>query len=809
MQIASNCGKTTSIYEKDGAQYRIINRCNRWDCPICQKQKTSNLKESIEFFQEEYGLYNLLTLTTSSTRKELDNRFKKIMDHLSLCDEKRFISKNKSDIAKYNKYIENIIENEAYFIWLLESKIHSGKDTYIPRVHYALILFDALKYNTLSGYFHSYKETIDTSKYENIFLKKYSSFDKYISLKNTNEKLAYNFYNDFEDLFRHIYNHQTKTAKNKLIAKARKRIKHNINIVKKNIGFQYIRVMEYSKQEIIHYHILTNAYIPYYVLERTATPNAMSSSQVPFEQIKASTGNNDKVNSSSLISYILKDIPSTMEHFHEKKLITCSQGINLSRQVKLNEERNSSTKNIFLGYASTSRYRDTELYTKRKEIYDQFSITRNRICFEFKEEYLTTHPLYFDNADFKKALSKHLNSSLQPIKQRISNELYAFDNNVMVPHELLRHINSPALTDNNHFSKIEYLDEKQNDFLKYALTTKGNIALKGSAGTGKSKCISALLSLIPKDKKVLCCAFTGKAVSHLRDIIGSPSQNVTISTIHQACESDWQQYTHFNHNEYNPLDYDVCIIDEISMIDTFLFYCMINALKNNCKLIVVGDFNQLPPCNNSSVQPFVESNKYFTTVTLTKNYRSDDKINALAYDFLCPFNNEYFDIYNFENALLYAQKGYTILCNTNDICHCINSTMTKDKRRYRIPGRNNFNYKKGQIIMFLKNDTKRGFFNGMTGIITGYNKEKKIITINDTIQLNYRETNLIQPTFSLTIHKAQGSEYDNAVIILSNSPNLLSSAIAYTAITRVKHDIVLMREKGVNEKLLHPTTKSA
>ena len=82
MQIASNCGKTTSIYEKDGAQYRIINRCNRWDCPICQKQKTSNLKESIEFFQEEYGLYNLLTLTTSSTRKELDNRFKKIMDHL-------------------------------------------------------------------------------------------------------------------------------------------------------------------------------------------------------------------------------------------------------------------------------------------------------------------------------------------------------------------------------------------------------------------------------------------------------------------------------------------------------------------------------------------------------------------------------------------------------------------------------------------------------------------------------------------------------------------------------------------------------
>lgn len=812
----SNCGKTTSIYQKDGIQYRIINRCNRWDCPICQKQKTSNLRESIEFYQEEYGLYNLLTLTTSSTSKDLDNRFKKILDHLSLCDENRFISKNKSDIAHYKTYLDNVIGNEAYYIWLLESKISSGNNKYIPRVHYALIFFDALKNNALVRYLQRYKGHIDTQKYQAIFVEKYSGYNQYIDLKNSTDNLSYVFYKDFEDLFRYIYNQQSKTAKNKLLAQARKRIKYNIRLIKKGCGIQYIRVLEYTQKNNIHYHILTNSYIPYYVLDRTATKDTLASSQVPFEQLQSTSKNDSSTNASNLVAYITKDIPATIEHSSEKKLFTTSQGISLSNRVKLVAKENSIQESVvdssqggsFLGYIPTIQYEDTALYRQRKNIYDQISNERKRLCYEFKQDYLSQHQLYFDSDDYKKSLAAHLNGILPTITTKVSHELSEFDNNVLVPAELERHKGSPAI-----ISKYAYddasLDDNQNEFIKVALTSTGNIALTGAAGTGKSKCISTLIEKIPSSKKVLCCGFTGKAVSHLREIIGNAPSNVTISTIHQVCASDWQQYTHFNHNEYNPLDFDICIIDEISMVDTLLFYCLANALRKDCKIIAVGDFCQLPPCDNSSIKPFVCNPAYFNAITLTKNYRSDDNINALAYDFLNPFHQEHFGDYDFDNALAYANAGYTILSNTKEICNTINSALTKDKRRYRIPGRNNFNYKKNQSIMFLKNDTKRGFYNGMIATITGYDRKSGVITINGTIQLTYRETNMIQPAYAMTIHKAQGSEFDNAVIILTNTTKLLSSAIAYTAISRVKHNISLMKQDGVNEKMLHPYNNAA
>jgi len=812
----SNCGKTTSIYQKDGIQYRIINRCNRWDCPICQKQKTTNLRESIEFYQEEYGLYNLLTLTTSSTSKDLDNRFKKILDHLSLCDENRFISKNKSDIAHYKTYLDNVIRNEAYYIWLLESKISSGNNKYIPRVHYALIFFDALKNNALDQYLQRYKKHIDTKKYQAIFVEKYSGYNKYIDLKNSTDNLSYVFYKDFEDLFRYIYNQQSKTARNKLIAKARKRIKYNIRLIKKGCGIQYIRVLEYTQKNNIHYHILTNLYIPYYVLDRTATKDTLASSQVPFEQIQSTSKNNGSANSSNLVSYITKDIPATIEHSSEKKLFTTSQGISLSNRVKLVTKENSIQKNIvdssqsgsFLGYIPTIQYEDTALYRQRKNIYDQISNERKRLCYEFKQDYLSQHQLYFDSDDYKKSLATHLNRILPGIMAKVSHELSEFDNMVLIPSELKRHANSPAILDKYDIDDTS-LDTRQNDFINNALTSSGNISLVGAAGTGKSKCISKLIEKIPSSKKTLCCSFTGKAVSHLREIIGTAPANVTISTIHQACESDWQQYTRFNRNEYNTLDYDVCIIDEISMVDTLLFYCLANALRKDCKIIAVGDFCQLPPCDNSSMQPFVNNPTYFKSITLTKNYRSDDYVNSLAYDFLNPFCQEHFDDYDFKKTLDYANAGYTVLSNTKEVCNQINSTLTNDKRRYRIRGRNNFNYKKNQSIMFLKNDTKRGFYNGMIGTITSYDKASCTITINNTIILTYRETNIIQPTFAMTIHKAQGSEFDDAVVILTNAPKLLSSAIAYTAISRVKHNIALMKQDGVNERMLHPSVNAA
>ena len=839
-----NCGNSTLIFKKDDKYYARLRRCKQWTCPICGEKKKAQLLDSVNYYREIYNMNNMITLTTCATSKELDKQFKKLLDCVSLLSFYRYKSKNNGTLENFNLYIEKMIKEETYYVWLLESKITVNGKQYIPRVHFAILLFTNMKNKSLSQFFTNLG--IKGKHYEKYYIrfeKGYSTYPKYVDLKNKNEKLAYLFYKDFEDLFRLIFSTITNEKYQSLYYEAKRRVEYNVSRDEKAKEIAYIRILERTKKGRIHYHILTNFYVPHTIMAATTTIDTFSNDQTCFQTIIDNEQNYENEIGKYIVKYITKDIgeeennDNIENNTSSHRLITCSNNIKL----KLNDCDNKGYKYIdeFIGACDkefmeidedlnefrvrimNNSIEQTSLYKERKELVDLVSLEKKRLDEEFKNQYLSSHD-FFDRDNYKNERNVYINNRIKKIEEYSQKKVALLDNIYLVRSEIIRHKDSPPIDEHSIYFD-EKLDYCQNDFIHKSLTYKGCIALLGGAGTGKSCCIASLVNAIPNSKKTLVCSYTGKATSRLHELIPNPPQNVTIETIHKSCNAIWGAYTMFRNNENNMLPYDVCIIDEISMVDSLLFYCLLNALKPSCKIIVVGDFNQLPPCENSSLESFVEGPDYFllkplrrifecefsidyffTRIHLITNYRSKDKINHIAYGFLDKYHGDIFKEYNLNIAIfLIITQNYKVICNKNDVCRIINRKITTN---FPIPGCNGYRYKIGQEIMFLQNDMARNFYNGMVGTITNYDEKNRIITINENIEIKFWETQkMIQPTYAITIHKSQGSEMDNVIVILRNSnhSSLLSYKIAYTAITRAKKKIILMKENGVDEKKLY------
>lgn len=358
-----------------------------------------------------------------------------------------------------------------------------------------------------------------------------------------------------------------------------------------------------------------------------------------------------------------------------------------------------------------------------------------------------------------------------------------------------------------------------------AVTGKVHI-ITGGPGTGKSTITNAILKITEKlTQKIYLAAPTGRAAKRMSEITGKKA-----STIHSLLEFDFKAGG-FKRNRESPLDCDLIIIDEASMIDTLLMYNLLKALPDSARVIFVGDINQLPSVGPGNVLKDMISSHSIPYTMLNEIFRqaAGSKIITNAH----RINNGMFpSLYNGHDS-----DFFFIECKeSEDILHTIVKVVSQ-----RLPHRYNFNPKEdiqvltpmkrgvigtenlnqalqqslnpqetglfrgghklhvGDKVMQIRNNYDRAVFNGDIGYITEIDSTEQEVLINfdgRDIPYEYSDLDEIVLAYAISIHKFQGSECPCVVMPIHTSHfMLLHRNLLYTGVTRGKKLVVLVGTK--------------
>ncbi|MCI0470613.1 MAG: ATP-dependent RecD-like DNA helicase [Candidatus Aminicenantes bacterium] len=374
------------------------------------------------------------------------------------------------------------------------------------------------------------------------------------------------------------------------------------------------------------------------------------------------------------------------------------------------------------------------------------------------------------------------------------------------------------------FKKISVeLTDEQKEAVISAVNNRITI-ITGGPGTGKTTIISAIIaSLEMADKSVLIAAPTGRAAKRIEEASGYEA-----STIHRMLKID-PETRRFVHNEQNPLQADAVIVDEFSMVDFFIFYSLLNALSIHTRLIIIGDKDQLPSVGPGNVLRDIIKSGYFNIIYLLRNFRQTEnsliienayRINSGEDLIIKPYHkdldfifikvenerqagekvlriidfyqNEYpFNSPDFQ-VLVPMYRGETGIDNLNKLI------QEKFNPESLFTIKNKYSFKRGDKVMQLKNNYEKEIFNGEQGVVTSFNPETNILLIDYEglyLEYNVEEMEEIALSYAMSIHKAQGSEYDMLILVLLPSHFImLNRELFYTAVTRAKKKILLISD---------------
>ncbi|MDL2252812.1 ATP-dependent RecD-like DNA helicase [Ruminococcaceae bacterium OttesenSCG-928-I18] len=386
---------------------------------------------------------------------------------------------------------------------------------------------------------------------------------------------------------------------------------------------------------------------------------------------------------------------------------------------------------------------------------------------------------------------------------------------------------------------IQYA-EKQKEAIKLAME-KGILLITGGPGTGKTTTVNAVLALFEKQaERVLLAAPTGRAAKRMSELTGRKA-----STIHRLLEVDFSagmEFPRFKYNEENQLRCDVMIIDEVSMVDALLFESLLLALKPRCRLILVGDADQLPSVGAGNVLRGILQSNVVPTVCLNEIFRqaAASLIVRNAHRIVegqMPQNGGKKDDFFFLRAYgKQAQKlvcdlvanrlpgsyGYSpvediqVLCpgrkgplGTEVLCAELQNLLNPPAQAKPELKRGASVFRVGDKVMQVKNnydipwthvdgEPGAGAFNGDIGIIEEVDPAAGTMTVfSEDRHIYYTADNLreLELAYAVTIHKSQGSEFEAVVLSVSEVPKPLRYRnLLYTAVTRAKRLCVLVGE---------------
>ena len=389
------------------------------------------------------------------------------------------------------------------------------------------------------------------------------------------------------------------------------------------------------------------------------------------------------------------------------------------------------------------------------------------------------------------------------------------------------------------------LDELQRNAVAEALKN-GLFILTGGPGTGKTTAINTMIKVFSaQHMDILLAAPTGRAAKRMTEACGFEA-----STIHRMLEltgdpEDPSGRVHFMRNKENPLEADVIIVDEASMIDIFLMHALLAAILPGTRLILVGDVNQLPSVGPGRVLADMIASEEFPVVKLDRIFRqaaaSDIIVNAhrinageeisldnksrdffflerpdvrvvqkvvltLVSEKLPPYVGA--DVRDIQ-VLTPMRKGALGVEALNTLLQKYINPPSKDKNEHTA---DRCVFRVGDKVMQIKNNYQLeweirgkygiaaaagcGVFNGDLGIIDSINAFNETLTVifdeNRYVEYSFRQLDELELAYAVTVHKSQGSEYPAVVIpILSGPAMLMTRNLIYTAVTRAKKCVVI------------------
>ncbi len=383
---------------------------------------------------------------------------------------------------------------------------------------------------------------------------------------------------------------------------------------------------------------------------------------------------------------------------------------------------------------------------------------------------------------------------------------------------------------------ITYEEQQRQAMLE--AVAKGTLILTGGPGTGKTTTLRGIITLLESmGESVALAAPTGRAAKRIAELTGHEAK-----TLHRLLEVKWDDSDTpmFERNEKNPLDADAVVVDEMSMVDTLLFESLLRAMKTGCRLILVGDTDQLPAVGAGCVLQDLIDSDTIPVVALTQVFRQalESRIVLNAHRIVA---GEAMELANTGDCFFMSRGNRADVSSTVlDLCHrrlpAAYGYTAWDGLQVLCPGRkgemgtvelnrrlqdllNPPDKKKAEMtaegvalrvgdkVMHTRNnydiiwtrdtgDCGSGVFNGDIGVLESVNRHDETLTVryDDRVAVyTKQDAQDLELAYAITVHKSQGSEFEAVVLpLFRNSPNLCYRNLLYTAVTRAKKLLIIV-----------------